>query len=562
MDQIKDQWRKIQPHVFWIMCCGILLLSLASWYMSTKTLKEQQEANKSKIDGVFSTVNGLRTKAATHPNATTNQKMDEVLKSYGALTAAGWAQQYASQEDMLVWPASFDEDFKSKVRPLKPIEKVPVVTPFNLAIPDSFRRRYRDFIDFELPRLAETIGAEWRAQRDASQPDGNMASPMYRPDGSPVAPEVDKWIVLWNPANQQEILAQHYGFTMKEDDPSTLDVLYAQEDLWVLQNLMDIIKRTNEGATARHEATVKQIEFIRIGRSALGNAGVVMVPGMAAAGTTGAAGGPPSIMSEGAMPAGGEGGMPGEGGATTEGATSPMMDPNFNALDPANWRYVDNKNIPLAGFQLRDALTTPTEQNALLTVAKRMPVRLRFEIDQRRMARLLAELGNAKLPVEVRQLRINREAAAPGSVEGFFAAGQGTGGMPGGGGPGGGAMPGFGGEGGFGGGFGGGFASGGMGEGYGPTGGMPGGAGSMTRDATVDTNLIKIEIYGIVYLYNPVNRAVLGLEAAGATGDQPADPAATGEQPAAPATTPPAEAAPAAPTAAAPAAPVNAASGG
>jgi hypothetical protein len=35
---------------------------------------------------------------------------------------------------------------------------------------------------------------------------------------------------------------------------------------------------------------------------------------------------------------------------------------------------------------------------------------------------------------------------------------------------------------------------------------------SITRDATIDTNLIKLEVYGIVYLYNPVIPGVLGLQ--------------------------------------------------
>lgn len=543
MDQVKEQWRKIQPHVFWIMCGGILALCLGSWYMSTSTLKAEQEANKTKIEGTFSTVGGLQSKAATHPNASTNAKMDELNRDYGNRVAAGWEQQYRRQEGILVWPASFDEDFQTAVKPLKPIEKVPVNTPFGLAIRDDFRRRYRDFIDYELPHLAETIGARWQARRDGSStqdgqppmagPGGAMVGPggamgplAFRPDGTPID-QVDRSIVLWAPANQQELLMTHYGFTMKEDDPSTLDVLYAQEDLWVLQNLMDIIKRANEGATARHEATVKSIEFIRIGRTALGNAGQVMVVGA----TTGSGGpsspilgGPVSegggVPAEGGMP-GGEGGMPGE-------STSPTADPKFNGLDPANWRYVDQKNIPLAGFQLRDAIMAPTEQNALLTVAKRMPVRVRFEIDQRRMNRLLAEFGNAQLPVEIRQVRINRDAAAVGTAESFFNATGGGGGM---GGPGGGLgpPPGYGGEGG---GFGGYSAA--IGEGYGGPGGGMGvlGAGNLTRDATVDSNLIKIEIYGILYLYNPVNRSVLGLEPVGMPTATPAE--ASPEAPATP----------------------------
>ncbi|QDU30393.1 hypothetical protein ETAA8_55220 [Anatilimnocola aggregata] len=487
MGQLKELWGKIQPHVFWIMCGGILVLSLASWYMSTGTLEEQRQANQSKIDSVYSGVGGLRSLAATHPNPASNAAIDALTRQYALEVAAGWEQQYRRQEGVLVWPASFDQDFHDAVKPLRPIEKVPVATPLALTIPDGLRRRYRDFIEDELPKLATTIGTKWNARRDGTvseQPAG-----MLRADGTSAAP-VDRSMVLWAPTNQQEILTTHFGFTAKEDDPSTLDVLYAQEDLWVLQNLMEIIKRTNEGAEGRHNATVKQIEYIRIGKGALGNAGQVMIVGSAVPGVA-SGGGFDEGMGGQPVAAGGPQGQP----TATAGAppVSPTTNASFNPLDPANWRYVDSNNFPLAGFQLREALNpapTTDNQNALLAVAKRMPIRIRLEIDQRHMNRLLTEFGNAPLPVEIRQVRINRDAAAIGSPDSFFQAG--TGGML------------AGGEGNMGG-----FSPAGFrGEGA----GFPNGAASLTKDATVDFNLVQLELYGIVYIYNPVNRSLLKLE--------------------------------------------------
>ena len=122
-------------------------------------------------------------------------------------------------------------------------------------------------------------------------------------------------VVIWNPSNQKEIVQTHFNLATSQSIPSTLEVLYAQEDLWVFENLMNIIRATNEGAVRKHEANIRYIDYVRIGKSAgdvtgqitlLGNnnsssSGVGGMPGMPG----GAAGGMPG------MPAGAGGGMPG-----------------------------------------------------------------------------------------------------------------------------------------------------------------------------------------------------------------------------------------------------------
>lgn len=238
------------------------------------------------------------------------------------------------------------------------------------------------------------------------------------------------------------------------------------------------------------------------------------------------------------MPGGGEGGM---------GGMEQMM-----ARDPAINRYVDDKYQPLPPERLRGALKSTAPEDALLAVAKRIPVRLRLMVDQRKLNVLLAKCGNSKLPFEVRQVRINRPPAAPGAGGGMGGGyGGGEGGMPGGGGfaGGGGFGGGFGGEGGGGlGGFGGGL--GGMPGGGGFGGGMPGGgeggfgggmgmgsgrpgmvAGSVTSDATVDPNLIPIELFGIVYIYNPANKEQLNTGPPADGSAPPADPSAAPADP-------------------------------
>jgi len=63
--------------------------------------------------------------------------------------------------------------------------------------------------------------------------------------------------------------------------------------------------------------------------------------------------------------------------------------------------------------------------------------------------------------------------------------------------------------------------------------------GSVTADASVDPNLIPVELYGMVYIYNPANREQLF---AGPQPTEGAPPADAGVPPGTPeSTTPPAE---------------------
>ena len=57
--------------------------------------------------------------------------------------------------------------------------------------------------------------------------------------------------------------------------PSTLQVLYAQEDYWVLKALMQVIAKTNEQATGRHNTKIRQIYFLHIGKDVGPSAGTI-----------------------------------------------------------------------------------------------------------------------------------------------------------------------------------------------------------------------------------------------------------------------------------------------
>jgi hypothetical protein len=613
MDQLKTQLAMVKQHSFWAMCLGILGVSIGSWWVSTGRLASEQAAQISKIKTGFDGLGGVM-QVAKHPNAKVIDGMEAVKQKYAKEVLDGWQLQFDNQASVLVWPASFEKTgFRAFVdKNYRPIEKI-AVTDGKVSVKDDlprdYKEEYRNYIEEELPKLAEIIRAKWvvSTQGDPSMAAGGGlgsaggfgagggfggggfgAAPSGLSGGVPTVPTgpvdpttgqpmmVDDSVVIWNPGNQQEILGTHFGFTMRQDLPTTLEILYAQEDYWVLDNIMQIIRATNSTTddkgqlipvTARHDAVIKYLEFVRIGRSAYGLAGMVYPVGRSAMGMSGETGAGPSAggAEGGAMPA--AGGSPDGGSATAPGGTGDGMGgiETLMARDPAIRRYVDEKFQPLDVVRLRGALKSTTPEDALLAVAKRMPVRIRVIIDQRKLHVLLAQCGNSRLPVEIHQVRINRAAAAAaggmGGMGGGYAGGGGEGGMPsgfgggmsgggfGGSPDGGGGFGGMSGMSGLGGGGFGGMPSSGLSGGYGGSaegsgfGGIPGTpgsgkqgmvAGSVTQDASVDPNLIPVELYGIVYIYNPANKDQLGVTppAEGAPATQPLDPASPGTPPA------------------------------
>jgi hypothetical protein len=216
------------------------------------------------------------------------------------------------------------------------------------------------------------------------------------------------------------------------------------------------------------------------------------------------------------------GGMMGDG-MMGDGMTGTM---SAVAADPANFRYVDNEYKPLPATRVREAMQTGSPEDAFLVVAKRMPIRLRLVVDQRKIHRLLAQFGNSALPVEIRQVRVNPPAGSGGGYGGGYGGSGGYGGEGMGYGGGMGQMMGMGSYGGgmdaesgygttpsygadqYGMGGTGGYGQ--EGYGYGST-----GAANVTgrREISSTTKYdVPVEVYGIIYIYNPPDGNKLGIE--------------------------------------------------
>jgi hypothetical protein len=505
MEDLKRYLNEAAKHSFWIITGLILILASAVFYLTKSSLDQAITSRISALESSFGKINQVKSKVPTQPNEKSHVEMEKRLDGLKRDVEQAWQFQYERQKEFLTWPrdafnlAKTHEIFDG----LRPFEKlVPFPLPEKPAAPlDQVTERdrdvYRKYIAPEFPALASRIGSSWKYKLDAASmaPSGGFAPPggsgsfappgMGGSSGSTAAanPEGERDLVRWEEASQKELATAVLPWFSNVKPPSIHEIYYAQEDIWVLRGLMDIIAQTNADAKENFQAIVKEIEWIRMGSKASRDAGKLYEGAAALAGGMGGmpgygGGGPPSGYS-----GGGSGGPPTGYGGAGGGLKGGDMGASRAAVrvDPADGRYVDTNFKPLTGAQLRTAMNLTTANDAVNAVAKRIPIRLRLKVDETQIGRLITECGNGKMMLEVLQVRYNTDPA-PAVAAGGGAAGGGA--MAGGG-----ARPSFGGAGG----------AGMMGESE--SGGTSGGA--FAAGVTDTSGEVAIEIFGLVYLYNP-----------------------------------------------------------
>ena len=539
MDQLKQFLAQAAKHQFWIIIGTAVLLSGLAWYLTSSNLSKLYAEQEAVIKGKFGDMDRVSNSLRTHPNQDSQAEMQRIIASLSDDVQQAWEEQYQRQEEYLRWPDTIGlPRLIAKLKSYYPVE-------LKLSFPDEpsdvvegDKLSFSSYFDRQLPELAKIIGVEWSGQvvdtssgtgtgvglgsmgsgfspDDPSGADGGATFGAglsgLRPAGRPGSRDV----VRWPSSSQSELLNSIRLW--QGNKPTVYEMIYTQENMWVLEGLFNIIAKTNivpqtqRPATANVQAAIKEIEFIRIGAAAIGDAGDVTIPaqpggassmdegfgGLRGSFASDSGGGPEDYSSDSSSTGfgGGLGGIDGmEGlGAGTRGDGQPR--------DPADRRYVDRDFKPILGDDLRSRIASEDPADAYFAVAKRVPVRIRMTVDALRIQEFLANCGNEGLMLEVRQVRLGNTTPASISGRSGLAAG---------------AMS-------LGGGLGGGMGSPhdgpdadygssdsssdyGMGMGMGSS--M--GSGALRRGPRIPKD-IKVEVYGIVYLFYPVNIDRLGL---------------------------------------------------
>jgi hypothetical protein len=530
MEDLKKNLAILAKHSFWILSGLVLLLSTVFFYLTRSSLDESIESRKSALKSTFGSIQTVESKVATHPNEHSHKEMERRLEGLKQDVDKAWDFQYSRQKEFLTWPT--EAFFQAKTHEifdgLRPFESV---VPFPLPdkptppidqITRNDRSVYKNYIAPEFPALARRIGSTWKYKIESMSTSpgqgfgppggpggfgppggtsGGFAPPGFGGGSSTAnAPQDTRDLVRWSEASQKALASAVLPWFERTEPPNIHEIYYAQEDIWILRGLMDIIAQTNAGANENFQAIVKEIEWIRTGPRASRDAGTLYKSAAPSAGGMGGmggmfgGGGPPSGYAGGGGggPPAGYGTGPGKGSGGGGGMTRAAVQ-----VDPADGRYVGADLKPLTGAQLRTAMKERSKD----AVAKRVQVRMRLKVDER-FGKLITECGNGKMMLEVLQVRYNTDPAPELALGGGPARSGGDGETSGP--PGGAANMGTGG----------GTAS--LGDGEGGTG--PG-FGMSPLSGTTSAGEVSLEIYGLIYLFNPMsNLADKQLAASDSTG--------------------------------------------
>lgn len=386
MDKVKEFWDFFKRHHFWFIAGMVTVLAMLAGWMANSSLDAKYLAESAKIKDAQTKATSVSS-MPKHPNAVTLEEMKKLKSARQIDVEKAWEKMYALQrESILVWPKQLTQEFRSEVKAVLGDDPIERIDTTKRDIPVHLRQEYRDYIAIELPKLAEIIHSEWMPKEKEQENGRNPAGPGVN------QPMKKEPVVVWNEDNQKNLLA--HRFSWPQGTPTTQQLLYAQEDLWVLTALIQIIKKTNGEAETRHKAAIREIDAILFGADVQGRVGQIYRP--------------PVVLDP----------MNPMGPAPAAPPPMPLVpaDPLAaakSAADPATNRYVNQNYELLTGDALKEAVNSDAPDKAYAAVAKRIPIRMRLKMDTRKINKLLAECGNSPLPVEIRQVRIGCE---PGVV--------------------------------------------------------------------------------------------------------------------------------------------------
>jgi hypothetical protein len=485
MDQLKEYFAVAVKYGFWIGSGTVFLCSLLFWYLSTSTLATEAEKQTSSIKASISTVSQIQSELSVHPNAQSHAEMEKLIEDRQNQVLQSWETLFERQSEILVWPEDvltkrFVDQYRNKI----PIEYyVEYPTPEADSLTTSMRSTYAKHIKNELPDLAEIAGTEWTADFETSTSAGGMGSAMGTMAGGgrrTIDAELREEtilgirqgpLVVWTQQSQANLLSDLFPWR-QAGLPNTLEIYYSQENLWVLRQLLEIIGKVNGAAKQPYQAKIHEINGIKIGSSVVFGAGQISEPGSSRASTGMGMGMGMDDMGMDDL------GLDDFGMGMGSEAVSP---------DPAEFRYVSEGLEKIAATDLRSALKDIKPQNVALAIAKRLPVMMSLKMNQRAIPELLAACGSAKLMIKVRQTRIMPKGKVSTASSG---GGMGMGGMDL-------DMA----------------MDDGMDMGMG-MGGSPSGLGTTGKDEPIDEFPLdmQVEIYGLIYIYNPPDLDKLAIE--------------------------------------------------
>ncbi|WP_459557051.1 hypothetical protein [Lacunimicrobium album] len=435
-----DKLKPIIKHRFWVLFGLVLIIPIIGWWLATSSLNAARIAQETAVKTAF--------EQAAFKAGTPNQQWDDNLIKY-----------IEDQTERNKEARKFLWELQAKLQTWPDILKRYIPKEYYGNLATAACNIYRNEYPKELERVWKSI---------------NPYDPVYFPKGT----------VIFQP---QALPRRYYG----DLPPTPQNVWEAQQDLWLLEGLFDVVRRVNQDASAPTESVVRSIDVLQL----LGGTGE--------GASADAAGGEGSDMMEGMMGPGGPGGAGGMGATATvsfdpadefgseavatagEGGEGEMMMPSPGGGSGGMGGQGGVPTYNEDGTEVQTALRWVGTQERADQIYMKRGFYMECLVDHRHLPAFLVELENSPWLISVVRVQMGRgSAGASGGMggSGGYAGGMsGEGGFGGGGGGFGGSpmQPGMGMGGGFGGGgFGGGFNTGEGNRGGGFGGGFSGGMGT------------------------------------------------------------------------------------
>jgi hypothetical protein len=364
----------VRKHLFWVLCGGSLVAGLVCAILGTHALKSDYNKNLSAVNRLHQDVASV-SRVNPHPTRVTNEEHQKATEEYALDVYKTWEFQYAKQKkNQLVWPPALGEDFIELVHSFPPAERIRSKSEY--VIPNAMVSRYVNYIGNEIEKLPSIVGDQWVVGKSSGS-------------RSDEKDKDRKALCFWKVDDQDRAFKR----LAIRGTPSTWDVLYKQEDLWVYQALLTVISHTNTAAGAttvddNHRAAVQSIDEMKIAKdvsSTNQSRGFKQFEGQASAprgAASGDLGEKPFVADQGDR-----------AGDSSRG--SGKLGDEDNYLLPIDGRYVDADGRPIRGT----ALVSLRDDEI-----KRLPIYMKLEVHQDHLDRLLIECANSPLTVDVQQL--------------------------------------------------------------------------------------------------------------------------------------------------------------
>ena len=433
----------IKKNIFWIGSFLLTVTMIGAWFYSTGALQAATSSRESALKGLDNKAQGVIGYEAeegtnAHPNTESEKEMNEKIDKLAESVVAAWQLRYDAQRNVMKWPVEIlSPKFTKEFNKYDPPETLPAEETGQRTNTQTLLKEYKQQIPSQMKHICSIIQTNWKYQelldKEAFVSGGDSDAPNpTEGDGDAEAADDDdqgsdsrqkpkkkqiREIVQWSSINQDLWFQKLTNFLFRDDNqfeikiPSPSQVYMLQQDLWLLEAMFDIIRHVNgqmdaEGKAmmddngkpkmvlANDLAVVKKIDHVVFGREALGLLGTLADSAEAA--------------SDDGITARGGGGRRSRGG---RGGTE-SNDKGFGYYGKPAWhgRYVDANLEPIKSETIQKVFgeTALPDDNLELVVAKRVPVRLAVQMDEREIPRFLAACANSPFAFEVWQVRVNK----------------------------------------------------------------------------------------------------------------------------------------------------------